>query len=331
MQGIRTTSWLTVAAVLSLIGCGHDSPPPAEYPPLEEPEPAVGAATEGDEEEEFEEEEPAPARPSVQVVRGERTPLEGRPPSIAIQAPRMNQTIRRGNVMLRVQLRNWTLAPDPGNHVHVIVDNHPYIAVRDVSRPIDLNKLVQDNLGTELAPGTHVVRVFPSRPQHESVKVGTPFAMVVFHVQEATQDFEFDPRAPLLTYSRPKGCNPIAQPVLLDFYLTNVSELSSEGTRVRYTIDGESGEITEWDPHYIQNLTEGEHTVRLELVGEDGETVPGPFNDTSRTITVAEHCPDAHGHSPQAEAETQPEPSEATSAAPTEGAKAPATSQVEKK
>lgn len=298
MRGIRSMSSPALAAVFALWGCGQNAPPPAEYPPLDEPDPAVGSVAEEElEEEELEEPEPEPAPPPIQVVRAERTPLEGKAPTIAIQAPRMNQTIRRGNVMLRVQLRNWSLAPDPGNHVHVIVDNQPYIAVRDVGRPIDLNKLVEENLGTELTPGTHVVRVFPSRPHHESVKVGTPFAMVVFHVQQPSENLEFDPKAPLLTYSRPKGCNPVAQPVLLDFYLTNVAELSRDGTRVRYTIDDESGEITSWDPHYIQNLSEGEHSVRLQLVGADGEVIPGPFNDTTRTITVAQSCPNPHaGH-----------------------------------
>lgn len=60
---------------------------------------------------------------------------------------------------------------------------------------------------------------------------------------------------------------------------------------MRYAIDGRGGDITAWAPHWIENLPSGEHTVRLTLVDAQGEPVPGPFNDTTRTITVAESCP----------------------------------------
>lgn len=238
-----------------------------------------------------EEGEAAVPSPPVRVIAGASSPIEGATPTVRITAPRNNQRIARGDVMLRVQVQSWELEPEPGRHVHVIVDDEPYIAVRDVSQPINLSELVQESLGHPLAEGTHVVRVFPSRGHHESVKQAGAFASVVFHVGQPTEGFTFDERAPLLTYSRPKDCNPADERILLDFFLSNV-ELAEDGNRVRYDIDAGAvtGDITTWVPHWIENLPVGEHTVQLTLVNAQGEPLPGPFNDTTRTIQVSERC-----------------------------------------
>lgn len=279
-------------AALSLLACGGTDQQP------EMPDPSVidrsaddmglPEASEGGEETAEEDAEPPP--PPVQVVAGTRTPIEGDAPSLRILAPRDGATIRRGNVSLRLRLQGWELAADPGNHVHVIVDNEPYIAVRDVSEPLDLNALVQENLGHELSEGTHVVRVFPSRGHHESVKQDGAFAMVTFHYRSQTEGFELDADAPMLTFSRPKGCYPVGERVLLDFYLSH-AELAEDGLRVRYDLDGAiQGDITSWVPHYLENLPALEHTLQLQLVDAEGTPVPGPFNDTTRTFRVADSC-----------------------------------------
>jgi hypothetical protein len=237
------------------------------------------------------EERSEPAPEPVRLVAGESSAIEGGNPTVRIQAPRNGQRIAAGPVMLRLAVRNWPLAPDPGAHVHVIVDNEPYIAVRDISQPLDLSALVQENLGHPLAEGSHVVRVFPSRAHHESAKTAGAFAVTTFHLVAASEGFQFDVRAPLLTYSRPKGCNPVGERVLLDFYVSNV-ELAADGHRVRAQIDGETvGEIGQWVPHWIEGLRAGEHEVRLTLIDAQGEPVAGPFNDTTRSITVAAQCP----------------------------------------
>lgn len=297
---MRASNQLLMSLITSIaftMACGGSSEPAPEYPPMDDPEPVTTTTVER-----VEEPEPPPPPPPVQVVAAARTPLEGAAPTLRIRTPRANQLIRRGNVMLNLQLGGWELAPDPGKHVHVIVDNEPYIAVRDVSAPLDLNALVQENLGHELAAGTHVVRVFPSRGHHESVKEGTPFATVMFHYQSRTEDFTFDPRAPLLTYSRPKGCNVAGERVLLDFYLANV-ELAADGAHVHYAIDGNvNGDIATWAPHYIENLPAGEHSIALSLLDADGEALAGPFNETTRTITVAASCAQAQTPAPAAAA-----------------------------
>lgn len=300
-RSVSRCSWL--AAVGLLAACGGQNEVPPEYPPVEEPrpvaqvEPPEAEAEAGEKTEKYEQTaaegqpEAASPRAPIQVVAAERTPIEGPTPRMNITSPK-HDTGYRGDVKLHILLKNWELSPE-GKHVHVIVDNEPYIAVRDVSGNIDLNKLVEENLGHELEPGTHVVRAFPSRAHHESVKESSPFDVAVFHYKEKDEDFELDEGAPLLTYSRPKGCNEAGERVLLDFYLAN-TELSEDGTRVRYTVDGETtGEITQWTPHYIENLPLGEHEVALQLIDAEGELIDGPFNATTRTISVEKSCEEA--------------------------------------
>ncbi|MDQ3033917.1 MAG: hypothetical protein M3Y87_15985 [Myxococcota bacterium] len=279
----------TTIAGTTIAGCGG-SESRAETPSPSETDRSADEMGLAAEESETTGEEPEPPPPPVTVVAGERTQIEGPTPTLRIAAPRANQVIRTGNVMVRLQVRNWDLESPQGPHVHLIVDNEPYIAIRDVSQPLDVNALVQEHLGHELAEGTHVIRMFPSRGHHESVKDPGAFGMVVFHYRTRTEGFEFDPAAPLLTYSRPKGCNPVGERVLLDFYLTN-TELAEDGNRVHWTIDGQSGDITQWAPHWIENLQEGEHDISLELRGPDGNPIPGAFNTTTRTFTVASSCP----------------------------------------
>jgi hypothetical protein len=300
MRVLRSTVLCSLVSccITAAAGCGGGTDQQPEMPnpasvdrsaddlglPEADAEAASTDETSGDEEDE------APASP-VRVVAGESEPIEGTTPTLRIQSPRNGQRIASGDVMLRLQLRHWELSPDPGSHVHVIVDNEPYIAVRDVSQPLNLSQLVHDNLGHDLAPGTHVVRAFPSRGHHESVKTPGAFAMVVFTLGQPTEGFSFDPNAPLLTYSRPKGCYPAGQRVLLDFYLTN-TEISESGNHVHYVLDhgGLEGDITEWTPHWIENLPAMEHTIELSLVDAQGQPIAGPFNDTTRTIRVAESC-----------------------------------------
>ena len=293
------TAALVPGLALSLACGGNDTQP--EHPdvttiddsaddmglaPLEEPSTGgEGDEAGGGDEGGGGEEEAAPS-----VVSGERSAIEGGAPTLRITAPRAGATIRTGAVQLRLTVTNWPLEAPAGRHVHVIIDNEPYIAVRDISGPLDLGALVQENLGHELAEGTHVVRVFPSRGHHESVKTAGAFATVMFHYRSATEGFTFDAAAPLLTYSRPKACNPLGERVLLDFYVSG-AELGESAHRVRYSLDGRSADITNWVPHWIEGLSAGDHELRLQLIGPDGQPVAGPFNDTTRTFSVAQTCP----------------------------------------
>lgn len=328
----RIVSSCRVSFALFFIGgCASTSEPPPEYPPMEAP----AAASSGPATPEPPGPAPTPPPPPVQVVAADNTPLEGAAPTVKVRAPKDGQLIKAEKVEVTLDVKNWGLAPDPGNHVHLIVDNEPYIAVRDASKPIDLGALVQKEVGHPLSEGTHVLRVFPGRAHHESVKDNAAFDVRVFHYKSKTADFKFDAKAPLLTYSRPKGCSDAGSRVLLDFFVTN-TKLGATDSRVHYVIDGTtSGDIVSFTPHYIENLPVGDHQLQLSLQDQSGNPVAGVFNDTTRTIKVAQDCkalaavaapaaPPAATSAPAAAAPAAAAPAAAAPAAAAPAAAAPA-------
>jgi hypothetical protein len=312
---------VALAMAISLAGCAGDPTPPAEYPAIEAPPAAAASAAATPEPTATVPATVVPPPAPVQVVAGENTPLEGAPPTLHIKTPHDGALIKTETVEVTFDVKNWPLTPD-GNHIHLIVDNEPYIAVRDVTKPIELRALVQKELGHELAEGTHVLRAFPGRGHHESVKEAGAFDQRTFSFKTKSADFKFDPKAPLLTFSRPKGCVDLGARALLDFYVIN-AKLGAADYRVRYAIDGTlGGDIVSWAPHYIENLPEGEHKIELILHDANGAPAPGPFNDTTRTFRVAKDCKAPSTAAPTA-ASTLPATPAATSPVPATKAATP--------
>jgi hypothetical protein len=305
----------------AISGCAGDPTPPPEYPAMEAPPAAAASAPATPEPA-----PPAPPPPPVQVVAGENTPLEGAAPTLHIKVPRDGALIKADTVEITLDIKNWPLTPD-GNHIHLILDNEPYMAVRDVSKPIELRALVLKELGHELAEGTHLLRAFPGRGHHESVKDAGAFDEKTFSFKTKSADFKFDAKAPLLTYSRPKGCVDLGSRALLDFYVNN-AKLSATDDRVHFSIDGTvTGDIVSWVPQYIENLPEGEHKIELTLQDAKGAAVPGPFNDITRTIKVAKDCKAPTAATPAATMAPSAMPA-ATSPAPASTAATPPTTQL---
>ena len=171
-----------------------------------------------------------------------------------------------------------------GAHVHVIIDEKPYMADYKNGQPFMVGVL---------APGKHTIRAFPSRSWHESVKTAGAFATRTFYVGEAPKkgmkdSTATDLKGPLLTYSRPKGTYSAkdAEKLLLDFYVSNC-KLAADGYHVAVSIDGKDmGTIANWAPRYITGLTSGKHTIALKLLDAKGNVVPGAYNSPSAEITV---------------------------------------------
>lgn len=226
--------------------------------------------------------------PSVRAL--DKRPIVGPPPHLEIVQPKNQALVARGPVMLKLQVSRWKLAPAPGNHVHVKIDDSKEFAIRDVSKPIALDERYEKETGQPLSEGTHIVRVFLSRSNHEGVKVPSAFDSVVFHYRSKTKGWSFDANRPMLTYSRPEGC--ASDPDrLLDFVVTNVNGLSRKGYRVQYLIDGvHAGTLFSWSPYQIRDLSEGKHTLRLTLLRPDNSPAPGPFNDVTTSFEVSEDC-----------------------------------------
>ena len=163
-----------------------------------------------------------------------------------------------------------------GNHIHVILDNQPYEAYYSLGQEFELRNVTD---------GEHTLRVFPSRPWHESYKNDGAFQMVKFTVKnggadatkptttsngntmananantakpagtpegkdmQASTGGAVDATKPLLTYSRPKGDykGADAEAIMIDFWLLNAKLVGDGGEyRVRYSVDGGEAKMLE--------------------------------------------------------------------------------------
>jgi hypothetical protein len=208
-------------------------------------------------------------------------------PSVKILAPKNNETLQDDTVSVRFEVKDLPIFQDSelklGLHLHVILDNRPYIAVYDAKEPLILENL---------PAGTHTLRVFASRPWNESFKNEDAYAQVTFNVFTKSDDNNPDSQ-PLLTYSSPQG-DFGAEPILLDFYLTNAplqiggkDILKNEigDWRIRCTINDESFILDRWESIYLKGFKQGKNWVKLEFLDGQGQLVKNVFNSTIRSIT----------------------------------------------
>ena len=218
-------------------------------------------------------------------------------PTLKIVEPKADASLNSSTVKVKLDLRGDLKGYKPmmdeathtGNHIHVILDNQPYEAYYNLDQDFELRNV---------ADGEHTLRVFPSRPWHESYKNDGAFQMVKFTVKngggdaskptttssgntmansnanasakptpegkdmQTSQAGAIDPKKPLLTYSRPKGeyKDADADAVMLDFWLSN-AKLTGDGGeyRVRYSVDGgEAKYIDKWEPIWLSGWTAGQ-------------------------------------------------------------------------
>ncbi|MBD2744066.1 hypothetical protein H6H02_21315 [Coleofasciculus sp. FACHB-1120] len=223
-----------------------------------------------------------------EVIQQLRPDLESFQPQVTILSPQTDEVLQDTTVAVRLQVRDLPIFKDPqlglGPHLHVILDNQPYKAVYDLEQPLVFE---------DLAPGTHTLRVFASRPWHESFKNEGAYAQTTFHLFTKTTDNNPNPGQPLLTYSRPTGSYG-AEPIMLDFYLTNaplhlVAQSNPDDEiadwRVRVTVNGQSFVMDRWQPLYLKGFNSGKNWVKLEFLDEQGNPVTNVFNNTARVIT----------------------------------------------
>lgn len=243
-------------------------------------------------------------------------------PVLKIVEPAANSTVGSSTVKVKLSLTGdlkgykpmMDMATQMGNHIHVILDNQPYEAYYNLDQEFELRNVTD---------GEHTLRVFPSRPWHESYKTEGAFQMVKFTVKNGGADTTkptttnsnqtmanaaatpegkdmktstagagVDAAKPLLTYSRPKGeyKGADADAIMIDFWLWN-AKLAGDGGeyRVRYSVDGgEAKFLDKWQPIWLSGWTNGKHNVKLELVDKAGNPVDnGGYNSTTQEITVA--------------------------------------------
>ncbi|BAQ62617.1 conserved hypothetical protein [Geminocystis sp. NIES-3708] len=208
-------------------------------------------------------------------------------PQVKILTPNNNEVLNTKDVSVTFDVKGLDIFKDEelqmGSHLHFFVDNKPYQAIYSIEKPIILS---------DLTPGTHTIRVFASRPWHESFKNEGAYAQTTFHVFTPTEDNHPSDTLPLLTYSRPQGVYG-AQPIMLDFYLTNapLHVVAKENPdddiadwRIRVTINGESFLLDTWQPIYLTGFNKGQNWVKLEFIDENGDVIKNAFNSTVRAI-----------------------------------------------
>ncbi len=208
-------------------------------------------------------------------------------PQVAIAFPKPDQVIEKTSLSARLTLRGLSIYKDEetglGPHLQVILDSQPAQSIYSLDDPL---------VFSDLSPGSHTLRVFAVRPWGESFKNVAAFAQTTFHVFAKTGENAPDSSQPLLTYSEPQGTYG-AEPVLLDFYLTNaplhmIAQESSEDDvvdwQVRCTVNGQSFLFEQWQPIYLKGFKPGQNWVQLTLVDQQGNPIDNAFNNTVRLI-----------------------------------------------
>ena len=171
------------------------------------------------------------------------------------------------------QKRKGLASSEKGQHIHVILNNKPYMAK------------YKDEFKITLEEKSYNLIAFLSRSYHESIKNPEAFVNKQFTVG-SSKDNIMDTTQ--LFYSRPKGNykGEGAKKILLDFYLPYI-KLSEYGYNVRVSIDGkEQATLSEWKSYYIEGLKDGKHDITIELLDAKGNVVRESVNTTTRTITV---------------------------------------------
>jgi hypothetical protein len=121
---------------------------------------------------------------ALMAARGEQ---DSASPTLKIVEPKADSTIPSSTVKLKLDLsgdlKGYMPHMDPetktGNHIHVILDNQPYEAFYNLEHEFELRNV---------SDGEHTIRVFASRPWHESYKNDGSFQMVKFTVKNGGAD-----------------------------------------------------------------------------------------------------------------------------------------------
>ena len=268
---------LALCLALFVVGCGDDRialepevvPPPVAPAP---PAPVVPQLVEAS---------PPKALQELSDV------LSVYQPQVEILSPRAGEVLADTTATVVLAARDLPVFRsaelEGGLQVRLALDDRPYLAVYDLDRPLVLK---------DLTPGTHTLRAFAATPWGESFKNEGAYAQTTFHIFAKDGHNTPAPDLPLLTYNSPQGTYG-AEPILLDFYLTNAplhlvarEDPADEivDWRVRVTANDQSFVLDRWEPIYLKGFHEGTNWVKLEFLDEFGEPVENVFNTTVRAI-----------------------------------------------
>jgi hypothetical protein len=259
----------------------------------------------------------------IKEQMAQRGQQEEAAPTLRFLSPTEGATVNGATVNVKLaltgDLKGYKPMKDPqtqmGNHIHIILDNQPYEAYYNLDEPFELRNVTA---------GKHTLRVFASRPWHESYKNNGSFQMVTFTVRGGGDASKPTTTATGQTMADNKNAtsntnatnsnnaNHNANTNAANTNNTNASAAPREGKDVAaseagaveakkplLTYSRPKGEykgadagsapkfIDKWEPIWLAGWTNGSHKVKLELVDKDGNTVEnGGYNSTTREITV---------------------------------------------
>ena len=222
-----------------------------------------------------------------EIIQQLRQGIDIYKPQLAIQSPQPEQVFKDNNITVQLQVQDLPIFKsdlDIGPYVEVILDNKHYTKIYNFNKSIVLS---------DLEPGTHTLRVFACRPWNESFKNEGAYAQTTFHIFTKTANNNPPPDLPLLTYNSPVGSYG-AEPIMLDYYLTNVPLSSVVGEvpeyeiadwHIRVTVNGTSFITDQWEPLYLQGFYPGKNWVQLEYIDGSGNQLNSVYNNTAHLIT----------------------------------------------
>ncbi|NEQ73494.1 MAG: hypothetical protein F6K23_10695 [Okeania sp. SIO2C9] len=222
-----------------------------------------------------------------EIIQQLRQAIDIYKPQVTIQSPQPDQIFEDNTITVQLQVKDLPIFKselDLGPYVEVILDNKPYKKIYDLNQPLILS---------DLEPGTHTIRVFACRPWDESFKNEGAYAQTTFHIFTKTTNNNPAPNLPLLTYNSPLG-DYGAEPILLDYYLTNapshlVAQEDPEDEivdwRIRVTVNGTSFITDQWQSIYLEGFHPGKNWIKLEYIDDEGNALNEIYNSTIALIT----------------------------------------------
>ncbi len=133
--------------------------------------------------------------------------------------------------------------------------------------------LAGNNTATvELLDGNNLMVCFVTDEDYNIVKQAE--AVILKNIIIGQHKDYFNEKQPHLLYFSPNEYT-----AKLGFILINTN-LEAHGFKVKATIDNADFLLSQWRNYRITGLKKGEHSVRLQLLDENGQLIDGPFNDS---------------------------------------------------
>ncbi len=206
-------------------------------------------------------------------------------PQVAIAFPKPDQILKTTTLTVKLTLRGLSIykdnATDLGPHLQIILDNQPAQSIYSLEDPLEFSAL---------SPGSHTLRVLAVKPWGESFKDAAAYAQTTFHVLAKTGENTPSLSQPLLTYNEPQGSYG-AEPILLDFYLSNAplhviaeDDPTLTDWKIRCDVNGQSFVFDQWQPIYLKGFKPGQNWVHTALIDEQGNPIENAFNSTVRIV-----------------------------------------------